>query len=479
MNRRLVRDSAIYGLGTVLSRSITFLLVPIYTHFLALSEYGALSLLNNVQQAFSVCCALGISSAAQRFYFDTSAETTHGEAVFGNAVALSLLAPLAALLLLAPPVALVTNALLPTLPFVPFVLLSLLIAALTPIHRLVLAYYRVRRLALRFVTFSLAFFLVQTTMIFVAVVMFRGGLIGQLSAQLASVAVFAAVALVTLLRYSRPRINNPLSPGLLLYGLPLVPFYLLTWAHDAMGRFALASRFGLDLVGLYSLAALFAGVLPLAASALDNALQPHFFKAAQGSQSANPLGTLVGRFVVGFGILGLAIVAIAPYLVSLIAPPRYLDSSIYVGPLVLATWLYVASYPTIWSLGHLKQTFRLTAIQFLATAITGLTLYLLVIRAGYGIMGVAAAMVAGSLTMTSLGWLVATRSGVFAPHWKRLAAGCAILLAAGIALQMRPITPDSAVELAFRGAVLTIGSVVAAMTAKLYPIRMVSDLLKR
>ena len=43
---QLIKHSGIYGLGTILSKSVGFLMIPIYTHYFVPADYGVLELLD-------------------------------------------------------------------------------------------------------------------------------------------------------------------------------------------------------------------------------------------------------------------------------------------------------------------------------------------------------------------------------------------------------------------------------------------------
>jgi glycosyltransferase involved in cell wall biosynthesis len=65
---RLVKHTGIYGLGTILSRSVGFLLIPLYTRFLTPADYGVLELLDLTMFFSGIFCMMGISAAVFRFY---------------------------------------------------------------------------------------------------------------------------------------------------------------------------------------------------------------------------------------------------------------------------------------------------------------------------------------------------------------------------------------------------------------------------
>src|SRR5204863_8161082 len=67
---RLAKHSVIYGLGGLVSRILAVLLLPLYTHYLTRSDYGAIETLIALTAVLVIVLRAGISSAFFRFYFD-------------------------------------------------------------------------------------------------------------------------------------------------------------------------------------------------------------------------------------------------------------------------------------------------------------------------------------------------------------------------------------------------------------------------
>lgn len=68
-DRRLRRNTAFYGLNAVLSRAVSFIMLPVYTHYLTPSDYGVLALLQVVVEIAAVTLTAGTSFAVMRYYF--------------------------------------------------------------------------------------------------------------------------------------------------------------------------------------------------------------------------------------------------------------------------------------------------------------------------------------------------------------------------------------------------------------------------
>src|SRR5919206_4374191 len=70
--RRLAKQSAIYGLGGIISRLLAVILLPLYTSYLGTTGFGKIETIVALTTVLVVVLRLGISSAFFRFYFDST-----------------------------------------------------------------------------------------------------------------------------------------------------------------------------------------------------------------------------------------------------------------------------------------------------------------------------------------------------------------------------------------------------------------------
>jgi len=66
--KNLFKQTAIYGLATVLPRMFSFLLVPLYTKLLPKADYGQVTVVFAYMIFFNVLLAYGMETAFFRFY---------------------------------------------------------------------------------------------------------------------------------------------------------------------------------------------------------------------------------------------------------------------------------------------------------------------------------------------------------------------------------------------------------------------------
>lgn len=91
----LAKNTAIFALGNIATRLISFFLVPLYTNILTTSEYGVIDLVNTVCTVLAPILILNISEAVMRFALDKDANyekiMSVGLTIFCGAIIVGLL----------------------------------------------------------------------------------------------------------------------------------------------------------------------------------------------------------------------------------------------------------------------------------------------------------------------------------------------------------------------------------------------------
>lgn len=66
----LLTHSSIYGLGTIISQAVAFLMLPLYTRYLTPQDYGILELIDTTNMLIGIIVTLGIARGMSRFYYE-------------------------------------------------------------------------------------------------------------------------------------------------------------------------------------------------------------------------------------------------------------------------------------------------------------------------------------------------------------------------------------------------------------------------
>ncbi|MFZ2054373.1 MAG: oligosaccharide flippase family protein, partial [Candidatus Aminicenantales bacterium] len=402
----LVKDTLIYSLGAFLIKAFGFFLIPVYTRFLTVEEYGVLALLSIILQFVSFVLLLGVSSAAMRFYFDGLSDADYQRRVYGNALIILLIFPGLLLAFALPIGKSLAPRFLPSIPFFPYIFVIFLIGLCNPIQRLVLGLMRVRRQAVQYIAYSVSLFLLQTGAIILAVVWWKAGIRGIVYAQLAANAVFWGIGVAIVGRYAKFSFSTDIAKRLLYFGLPLIPFFIFIWINDASGRFMLERYSNLRDLGIFALALQFSHMLGFLSRALENSMLPFFYETAQLPKASEVLGNFATNYFVLFGLAALFTLVVAQPLVLIAADTKFHEATTYIPIIILAGWLEIVFNIFYWNLMHSKRTQLISALLGASAVLMVGMLFLLLKTLGLGIRGAVLAMVVIALLKDVAGYFL-------------------------------------------------------------------------
>jgi O-antigen/teichoic acid export membrane protein len=396
--RRLGGQSAIYGLGGLVSRILAVLLLPLYTHYLSPSDYGRVETLVALTTVLTIVLRMGISSAFFRFWFDaddaaghrivlrTSFWFTMTMATAGLVAGLALATPISELL------------------FGDGDSANLVRAAFVGLwaqmnYEQLSSVFRVEQRPVAFVAASLANVVLTVGATVLLVIVLEKGPVGVIVGNFTG----TLLVYVALLGTRREQLGLQFDRGLLRemnrFGMPLVPSALFLWATNFSDRFFLVKLADTNEVGVYSVAVRIASAIVLLLTAF-RAAWPAFAYSIRDDDEARRTYAFVLTYLVvvctwaatGLGLL-------SPWLVSWLATDEFAEASRAVAPRAFAAAAFGAYIVVAIGVGRAKRTqFNWVITGIAAAADVALNL-LLVPR--YGMMGAATATVVAYVTMAA------------------------------------------------------------------------------
>ena len=252
--RDLLKHSGVYGLGHVLARLASVLLLPVYTSHLTRGDYGVLAILDLTAALLAIVLASGTVRAVTRYHFESDSERER-DGLWWTGLGLLVVTCVVFL----GPVAAFSEGLgafvLGESGTGPLVLIALATLALTTVEQLLQAHLRVYKLSELFVVLSLG----RLALNIALNLWFLIGLDFGVRAILLGNLIAAAVSLMFLFEVFRrrrgaPRWRSDRLGVLFSYGTPLVVASLLAVAMHQLDRYLLRLFLDLDQVGVYSVA---------------------------------------------------------------------------------------------------------------------------------------------------------------------------------------------------------------------------------
>jgi O-antigen/teichoic acid export membrane protein len=426
---RLGRHSLIYGIGGLVSRIVAVLLLPVYTHYLTPADYGKIETLIALTAVLGIILRAGISSAFFRFYFDAADDTarrtvlrtsfwfTMGAGTLGLALLLVFAAPLSDMLFGTTSAANLVRA------------AGVALWASVNYEQLT-SLFRVEERSVAFVCASLANVFLTIGITLVLVVWLDKGAVGVI------VGNFSGTLIVyfALLGFRREQLGLQFDRGLLRemnrFGIPLVPTALFLWVTNFSDRFFLVKLADVSEAGLYSVGVRVASAMVLLLTAFRMAWPAFAYSIRDEDEAKRTYAYVLTYLTLVTAWVALGLTLFAPWLVDLLAAPRFAESSRVVGPLSFAAVAFAAYIVVAIGVGRIRRT-QFNWIVTGAAAVVNVALNLTLIPR-YGMMGAAVATVAAYVTMAiGMAWW-SHRIYPVPYQWRRVAT--AAFTAVGLAV---------------------------------------------
>ena len=438
--RRLARGSIIYAAGNLLARLGSFLLLPIYLQFLSREEYGLVSLVTAIVGLLGIVCRVGLDGALMRLHFDT--DHKHLAGLYRTLMATTLGISAAVVVLLAAVLGPFFSVIFFGVPFVPYGLLALGITFVGSADYVPSVLYRASQQPERFFLFSLGSFAVASALSLALV--FAGlGALGVLLGQFTGGVIVLGLVLFIALRPRGPRWYRDAIRPALLFGLPLVPHQLSTWALRLSDRWLLGLLLAvptsqrLASIGAYSVGYQLGNLVAMLATSFNLAWTPYFYRMADRAR-----GPTIYREVITLAASLLSWIAVslsveADEIITVIAKPGYALSA-QVLPIVAVASVCQGMYTMLVGVIFLRR--RTAMLPLLTVTSAGVNVLMnIVLIPRIGVLGAAWSTLTAYALFATLTLLVARRMYPLHLDWPRLAAVAGIGFAGwGVSLLIPP-----------------------------------------
>jgi O-antigen/teichoic acid export membrane protein len=421
--RRLIGDSAIYGLGGVANQSLAVILVPIYANVLGVENFGLMALVNTTLSLATMIVTLALPQAFFRSYLMEHDDEPGRARVLSTALGLRLLVSVIGLGLLLAIAFPLTRLLFGDASQLPTILAIGPIVFCDTLNLIPLSFFRAERQPAVYAALSFSRAVLGSLMIIVFVVGFHLGVFGVVLGGLTSAATVALVGVALLWRAGRLHLSldPPLARGMLTFALPLVPAAIAGWTLNLSDRYLVGAFEGHAAVGVYAAGytvGLVVNALVVAPFAL--AWAATFWQISKGPRAPEIYARVMAGFVVAAAFVALLLSAAATDGLRVLFQPAYAAGR-FVVPFSAFAYVMYGVY-TIGATGiNIEGRTRLLPITTGLAALSNLALNLALIP-WLGFMGAAVATLLsyGALAVSTT--LVSQRYYPVPWQWGRMTA---------------------------------------------------------
>lgn len=402
--RDIVRHGGVFGIGLILARLTSVILLPVYTRVLSPTDYGILAVLDIVNELLRLTIGTALTSSVDRFHFDRE-EAAEQSRVWWTALTALALVATAALV----PVFLLRGLLAKAIlgPEVPngAVLFGLALGALWFALPEVLFqnHLRVTKRSNLYVTLALCRLTVNACLNVTLLYHFKLGVAGVLLGNLITGVLWTTLHAL-IFRYIRGGIV--LEPSLLRpmahFGMPLMVVALLSMSMHQVGRYFLLAFVSLHDIGIYSFAQQIGqGVNSLILSPFSQIWSVMVFEIAKLKEHNRTYVVVFTLFTRCLILVLLAASLGARIAVKILAPPQYAPAADLIPLICLAYFFFsLDDHFRVPALVR-KQTMTLLPVYGFTVALTALLNFMFVPK--WGMVGAAWATVGTFIGFAAVG----------------------------------------------------------------------------
>lgn len=250
---RIGRHTLVYGLGMLLTKGVSFIMLPVYTRYLTPADYGVMELIGMTLDIIAIVAGAKLALGVFRFYHKAETQPEKDAVVSTTLAALALSYGMVGLL------AFLAAGPLSTLVFgtAEYTRLIRIAAATLALQSLIIvpfAYARVRDRSMLFVAANVAKLFIALSLNIILLVHLEMGVEAVFWANLVSTAVVGLALTVHMVREVGIGFSRGATRDLLRYGVPLIGTQCAAFLLTFGDRYFLQSAGGAAAVGLYSLA---------------------------------------------------------------------------------------------------------------------------------------------------------------------------------------------------------------------------------
>ena len=406
--KKLLGQSAIYGLGLVASGIATLILTPLFLHRLSKSEYGMLEILSVYTSMIATILLLGMASVLIKVYLNDCNDEQERKQLVTSMVAFSGVAAILIVLLSSVFSGPLSGLLLKGREHAPLIRLAACSGGLLLVQQITMTCLRAKQWPGKFVTISLLHLALMISLSIYLVWSRHMGVVGILLATVFAHMIALSMGLVMVRSDLAAGLSMKIVKHVLRLSIPLFPMTMAPWVLNVSDRYFLNQYAGLSDTGLYAVGYKIGMTgMFLLINAFQYAWGPFYFASSDGVETPRLCANVLKYYVLVLVASGLAFSLFAPEILRVIAKREFWGADWIVPYIALS---YVFHGIQFFSIPFFIKVDRGILLNWImcGAAILNLSLNFLLIPA-YGIRGAVAATLSTFMLQAVVSLAMATR----------------------------------------------------------------------
>ena len=411
---RLSKNSIVYGLGTMSIPLVNFFLIPLYTSWLSVDDYGVLSIFTTTQIVVIFIAYMGIVPHAMLRFFFQYKEKSEQEEVISTALISLAVVTLVMSLALGALSGVLSSLFFHSHQYASGFLVVFLAVFFDAGVTTALVVFRAREEPGKYVAFSLTELALSVVLKVVFLTVLKKGVLGIVLADLISLSVLYVMLVGRLAISMKLRFSLTKLKGMLSFGLPMVPSSLADFVLISSDRYFLqfmsgSPAAGTDAVGLYSLGYSFARIAQAVIMTPFNLAWMPFLLDVSEEERAKQIYSSTLTYLVFAGVfvvLGLSV--LSEDVIRIMARSSEYYDAYKVVPLLALSYLFLGCSYALQVGIYLEKKTTTIPLMVGGAAVLNLVLNFLLIPP-FGMMGAAIATAVSMLVLPIASYFVSRR----------------------------------------------------------------------
>lgn len=438
--KQLGKETAIYGISTIVGRFLNFLLVPFFTNVFTQAEYGIITNVYAYIAFFNIIYLYGMDSAYLKFAStqELGNEKETFSTAFNSVFLTSLIFSLIILIFKVPLANLfgITEKHLTMIYFVSGILFF------DAISNIIFARLRFNNKALRFATFKLVNIISNVVLNIVAIFVWKLGPLSVFLAGFGSSLITFVLLIPDLIKSYQLKIDGRIVQALLKFGLPFIPAGLASIVTQVIDRPILLALTDASTVGVYQANYKLGIFMMLFVSMFQYAWQPFYLKQSLRENAKE----LFAKVFTYFTLFASAIFIILSLLIEDIVKIKFFGfyligknfwEGLYIVPIVLLAYVFNGFYINFLAgIQIQKKTQYMPLVSGLGAIVNVISN--LVLIPSMGMLGAAYATLFAYISMAIYQYFISQRFYKITYEWKKVALiGLATIISYGLFLTIK------------------------------------------
>ena len=318
--KEFTKNTIILLIGKFCTQFISLLLIPLYTHYLITSDYGNVDLIQTYISLFVPILTLKLDSVAFRFLIDVRDRENEKKKIISNILSVTLLSTIVFSILYI----IFTSYFSITYRICTF--FNILILMLSNVF---LQFLRGLGKNKEYTITSIITAFITVVMNFVLIIGFKYNASSILiSSSIANVVAIAfIIKKINLLSYfSFKLIDKHEFKKMLVYSIPMIPNQLSWWIVNVSDRTLISIFLGVEMNGIYAISCKFSNIINTIFSVFSTSWQETASLHINDENKDEFFSEMINKMLKMFSGISIMIVAILPFVYSIIIGEEYLKS---------------------------------------------------------------------------------------------------------------------------------------------------------